>query len=64
MANPARRARSTLAVEIALVLAIKSVALFAIWSLWFSTPARFDPERIAPAATAQEIRAMSNDPRP
>jgi hypothetical protein len=53
--------RSSLALEIAVILALKCVALFAIWSIWFSAPPRFDLERIAPATN---IHAVPHDARP
>jgi hypothetical protein len=44
-----RRLVSRYAREIAIVLVVKFIALFAIWSIWFAGPARKDvgSERVA-----------------
>jgi hypothetical protein len=44
-----RRPGNRYASEIAVVLAVKFIALFVIWSIWFSGPARkdVDAERVA-----------------
>ena len=60
-----RTGRSTLGREIALVLAIKFLALFVIWSAWFSHPesSHLSGEQVgaaiysSPAANKQGTRA-------
>ena len=51
--------RSNLAREIALVLAIKFLALFVIWSVWFSHPEseQLSGERIRAAVYSSDVVA-------
>jgi hypothetical protein len=60
-----RRGLSRFGREIAVILVVKTIALFAIWQLWFAAPSRpeVDPQRIAEriyssgsAATPAEAR--------
>jgi hypothetical protein len=52
-----RHPRTRYALEIAVVLVVKFVALFVIWSIWFAGPSRKDvgAERVA-------VRVYSSQP--
>jgi hypothetical protein len=45
--------------EIAVVLVVKFIALFVIWSIWFSGPARkdVDAERVAARVYSSQLAA-------
>jgi hypothetical protein len=67
--EPRARRRPRLSREIALVLAVKLLALVVIWSLWFAHPEtpRLNAERVAdtlysPHSTAQERSAPHAQP--
>ena len=49
MKRPPRQPGTRYAREIAVVLVVKFIALFVIWNIWFSGPARkdVDAERVA-----------------
>jgi hypothetical protein len=59
------RRRSDLALEIALVLAVKALALLLIWNVWFAHPSerQLDSQRIADAIyTSQPVAHEGTQP--
>jgi len=55
-----RRTGNRYAREIAVVLVVKLIALFVIWSIWFSDPARKDvgAERLAERVYSSQPAAL------
>ena len=56
-----RRGPSRFGREIAIILVVKTIALIAIWQLWFAAPSRpdVDPERIAERIYSSEGAAAT-----
>jgi len=59
-----KNSRSSLGREVALVLAIKFLALFAIWSVWFAHPqaARLNGELVGAAIYSSPAVAKEGTP--
>lgn len=59
-----KKGRSNLGREIALVLAIKSLALFVIWSVWFSHPeaSRLNGQQVGAAIYSSSVVTQEGTP--